>query len=476
MNQNNAIEVKNLKKKFKVYHDKGNMLKERVLHWSRNKYEERWVLNGISFEVRKGEAVGLIGHNGCGKSTTLKMLTKIMYPNSGTIELCGRVSSLLELGAGFHPDLSGRENIYINASIFGLTKSEIDRRAKEVIEFSELEEFIDNPVRTYSSGMYMRLAFSVAINVDAEILLIDEILGVGDANFQVKCFNKLMEIKNKGTTIVIVSHSLGQIEQICERSIWIHEGLIRAQGTPRSVHREYLAYMGELRNKSNIQEDNELSIETDTENQEKTAEDAIEQNVGNSKELAEQTIENQDSNQKQKEENKEEIRDKQKDAISENNANAEKTIKVKREDDKYRHIGSGELKIKKAYVTDKLGSKKNVFPTSQDIIINMEYAVKHPMEKVNFGVSIFRNDGVCCYGISTKDDDMNFFSINKDGSIKLVLKNVALLAGKYDVNIGIEDDIRNGIDYVDKICSFEIYTINEEVGAFYLDHKWELNV
>ena len=157
MQPENAIEVRDLTKKFKVYMDKGSQLKERVLFRKRNRYEERWVLNGISFNVRKGEAVGLIGHNGCGKSTTLKLLTKIIYPDSGTVEMNGRVSSLIELGAGFHPDMSGRENIYTNASIFGLSKKEIDARVDEIIAFSELEDYIDNPVRTYSSGMYMRL-------------------------------------------------------------------------------------------------------------------------------------------------------------------------------------------------------------------------------------------------------------------------------------------------------------------------------
>ena len=420
MDQANAIEVRDVKKKFKIYQDKGSMLKERALHWSRNKYEERWVLNGLSFDVKKGEAVGLIGHNGCGKSTTLKMLTKIMYPDEGTIEMSGRVSSLLELGAGFHPDLSGRENIYINASIFGLTKSEIDKRVKDIIDFSELGEYIYNPVRTYSSGMYMRLAFSVAINVDAEILLIDEILAVGDANFQVKCFNKLMEIKNKGTTIVIVSHSLGQIEQICERSIWIHEGVVYAEGTPRSVHREYLSYMGEQRNKKVV-----LDEKTDQQDLEVTEEVC-------------------DDNEE--------------------------------DDSKYTHVGSGEIKIKDVYVTDKEGKRKTAYATAQDITINVEYKVKKPINKANFGVSIIRNDGLCCYGTSTKDDDMNFLSINKNGCIKLTLKDVALLAGRYGINIGIEDDMRNGIDYVDQACIFEIYTINEEVGAFFLEHKWELDI
>ena len=247
MKAENAIEVHDIKKSFRVYLDKGRTLKELVLFSKRRKYEERQVLQGISFEVKKGEALGLIGHNGCGKSTTLKLLTRIMYPDSGTIEMRGRVSSLIELGAGFHPDMSGRQNIYTNASIFGLTRKEIDARVDNIIEFSELEAIIDNPVRTYSSGMYMRLAFAVAINVDADILLVDEILAVGDANFQAKCFNKLREIKANGTTIVIVSHSLGQIEEICERSIWIHEGKIQKEGNPREVHPAYLEYMGQKR-------------------------------------------------------------------------------------------------------------------------------------------------------------------------------------------------------------------------------------
>lgn len=176
------------------------MLKERIIFANRNKYEKRQILNGISFDIPKGQAVGLIGRNGCGKSTTLKMLTKILKPNAGEVEVNGRVSSLIELGAGFHPDMTGRENIYINATIFGLDKEEIDARLDDIIRFSELEDYIDNPVRTYSSGMYMRLAFAVAINVNADVLLIDEILAVGDVSFQKKCFERLKEIKEEGTT------------------------------------------------------------------------------------------------------------------------------------------------------------------------------------------------------------------------------------------------------------------------------------
>lgn len=240
---NNAIEVDNVFKTFKVYRDKGFSLKEKLLFWKRNQYEERAVLQGISFTIPKGQVVGLIGKNGCGKSTTLKLLTRIMYPDKGAIKLDGRVASLIELGAGFHPDMSGRENIYINASIFGLTRKEIEKKIDSIIEFSELQEYIDNPVRTYSSGMYMRLAFAVAINVSADILLVDEILSVGDITFNRKCFAKMEEIRSKGTTIVIVSHAMDSIKQLCDRVIWLRDGKIIADDKPSIVLPQYTDYM-----------------------------------------------------------------------------------------------------------------------------------------------------------------------------------------------------------------------------------------
>lgn len=238
-NREAIIEVNNVYKNFRVYFDKGSMLKEQFVNPGRSRYEEREILRGISFKVHRGETVALIGHNGCGKSTTLKMLTKILYPNKGTVTVNGKVSSLIELGAGFHPDMSGRENIYINASILGIKKEEVDKRIDEVIRFSELEDFIDNPIRTYSSGMYMRLAFSVAINVNADILLIDEILAVGDQAFQEKCIRKLEELRASGVTVVLVSHSMGQIKEIADRCIWIENGFVREDGDTETVCDHY---------------------------------------------------------------------------------------------------------------------------------------------------------------------------------------------------------------------------------------------
>ena len=241
---NYAIIVEHLNKNFKLFYDKPRTLKERIVFWNHKKVDERPVLTDINLKIKKGETVALIGVNGSGKSTLLKLMTKIIYPSSGKIITNGKLTSLLELGAGFHPDFTGRENIYFNASIFGLTAAEIDKRFQEIVDFSELHEFIDTPVRTYSSGMYMRLAFSVAINVDSDILLIDEILAVGDQHFQEKCYQKLKELKKSGKTIVIVSHSLGAIQELCDRAIWIYNGRIRFDGPCKKVIDEYLKVCG----------------------------------------------------------------------------------------------------------------------------------------------------------------------------------------------------------------------------------------
>ncbi|MBB1522868.1 MAG: ABC transporter ATP-binding protein [Clostridiales bacterium] len=236
-----VIEVNNVSKSFTVYFDKANSFKERLLFLGRNKKKTNIeILKNVNLEIKKGEVVGLIGINGSGKSTLLKLMTQIIYPNKGYIKTRGKLTSLLELGAGFHPDFSGRENIYFNASIFGLTKQEIDKRLDDIIKFAELGDFIDNPVRTYSSGMYMRLAFSVAINVDAEILLIDEILSVGDEHFQEKCFKKLEELKEEGKTIVFVTHSLGSVERFCTRAVWLHKGEIKLDGNVEEVIKTYV--------------------------------------------------------------------------------------------------------------------------------------------------------------------------------------------------------------------------------------------
>ena len=240
-NEEYSIIIDDVYKTFNIYLDRANTIKEKILFlFTRNRKQKREILKGINAKIKKGEVVALIGTNGSGKSTLLKLLTKIIYPNKGKIITNGKLTSLLELGAGFHPDFSGRENIYFNASIFGLTRKEINNRLEDIIEFSELKDFIDNPVRTYSSGMYMRLAFSVAINVDADILLIDEILSVGDEHFQNKCYQKMKELKKQGKTMIFVTHSMSAVRELCDRTIWLCDGKIKKDGKTNQVVNEYV--------------------------------------------------------------------------------------------------------------------------------------------------------------------------------------------------------------------------------------------
>lgn len=425
MNIEHAIEVRDITKKFKIFFDKGHTLKEKTMFRSRRAYQIRDVLRGISFEVKKGEAIGLIGHNGCGKSTTLKLLTKIMYPDSGTIEMCGRVSSLIELGAGFHPDMSGRENIYINASIFGLTKKEIDERVEDIINFSELEEFIDLPVRTYSSGMYMRLAFSVAINVDAEILLIDEILAVGDAGFQMKCFNRLKEIKASGTTIVIVSHSMGQIEQICDRSIWIHEGKIKAEGKPKEVHPQYLEYIG----------DHRLAV-------------------------AEKAEEREKEKQKEESQKEQQIQDK-------------KTTPTEK---KKKRWGNENVTIKNVQLTDSFGQERVCFKTGDFVGIKIDYEMNTIVRDAVVGIGISRIDGVHCYGTNTRIDKVDYFDIVKSGTISFEIESLLLLQGNYVLDVAIECDMGIPVDFYREACKFEVISTLDDVGVSRLQHRWNMEL
>ena len=243
-NNDIAISVKNVTKEFTVYEDKSYFLKEKIGHLGRNKKRKHVVLHDINLDIKKGQSVALIGVNGCGKSTLLKLLNQIIYPEKGKIEINGKVSSMIELGAGFNTDFTGRENIYFNASMYGLGKKDVDPIIDQIIEFSELGEFIETPVRTYSSGMYMRLAFSIAVNVQAEILLIDEILAVGDAHFQKKCLDKMKELKAQGKTMVFVSHSIPQVKSFCDRAVWIKEGNMVIDGTVDEVTDDYLKEQG----------------------------------------------------------------------------------------------------------------------------------------------------------------------------------------------------------------------------------------
>lgn len=223
-----VIEVHDLWKQYRRPHVQARSLKEAVLALVRGQtgYDEFWALQDLSFTVEAGEAIGVVGPNGCGKSTTLAILARVLTPTRGTVAVKGRVCPLLELGTGFHPDLSGRENVFLNASLLGMGHKETARRYDAIVNFSELEEFMDSPVKTYSTGMVIRLGFAVAVNMDPDILLIDEVLGVGDEHFQHKSFGRLLEFKQEGRTIFVVSHNLESVRMLCDRAIWLDRGCV----------------------------------------------------------------------------------------------------------------------------------------------------------------------------------------------------------------------------------------------------------
>ncbi len=419
-----VISVKNVEKSFKIYSDKGHTLKERLLFFKqRNSYTRHEVLKGVTLEIERGEVVGLVGHNGCGKSTLLKLMTKIIYPDKGKIEINGKISSLLELGAGFHPDMTGRENIYTNASIFGLTKKEIDGRLDEIIEFSELEEFIDSPVRTYSSGMYMRLAFSVAINVDADILLIDEILAVGDARFQAKCFNKMLELKKREITIVIVSHDLGSIERLCNRAVWIENGKIRDEGIPHDIVAEYL-----------------------------------------------DDIMNKDKNEKIKIKDQSKVNDQEKKKEVFEEKNIEKEEKKKK--DKNR-TGNKDIEIINIKLLNEKNEVSDTYNSEDKLKIKVKYKKNNEKLKDSvFGFGIFRNDGLNCYGTNTFIDNFEKIKIQDEGIVEVDIESIQLLEGKYYLDIAFHDEYGKPYDYIRKANFFTVYSILKDTGIFRINHKF----
>lgn len=422
MNNNTVILIKNVSKGFKIFRDKPLTLKEKLLKLRSNEYSNFFAVKNISIDIKKGETIGLIGHNGCGKSTLLKLISKILSPDSGEINVFGRISSLIELGAGFHPDFTGRENIYLNATIFGLSKKEIDEKVDDIIHFSELGDFIENPVRTYSSGMYMRLAFSVAIHVNPEILLIDEILSVGDTNFQKKCFERIEGFKNSGATIVMVAHDLGTIERLCDRVIWINKGEIVDQGEPDRIVNLYTQHMNK------------------------------------------KFVENKQLDYDKKDKSK---------VIEENNDIKTENVKNEFSDDI--RWGSKEVEITEARIVNKNKENTNVIMAGEPLDIEIEYKVVEPQKEYIFGIGIYTSDNRLIYGNNTQIGNLKLFDIAENGLVKFKIEQCNLLTGNYKLNVAVVDGDQRALDFIKFYMDFSVVSNDKAVGLFSMNHKWEIS-
>lgn len=414
-----VIEVKNISKKFKLASAKYQTLKEKYLFRNESKYHDFWALRDISLSVEKGKTVGLIGENGSGKSTLLKLISRIIYPTSGTITVRGRVSSLIELGAGFHPDFTGRENIYSNAAIFGMSKNEIDSKMDKIISFSELGEFIDSPIRTYSSGMYMRLAFSVAVSVDPELLLIDEILAVGDANFQRKCFEHLSVLKSKGVTIVIVTHDASIVQRFCDEAYWICDGLIKASGGAVSVVDEYLKFMSD-------KYDEKLSIQEESKSMDLP--------------LVQKTDDDIFGGQQ----------------------------------DKSIRYGNKKIIIKNIQLFDKDNKNTFTIQSGENLNISFDYEVKEMVDSLVFGIAIKRLDGFLVYGTNTFLDGMSVETkaFKSKGTIEFQFEQLNLTNGTYSIDVAASSSMYENYDYWISAIKLNIKNDSKESGICSIKHKW----
>lgn len=407
-----AISVKNVSKVFNINKEKRTTLKEKLLFKNTKCSEKYWALKGVTCEIKKGTTVGIIGRNGSGKSTLLKLMTRIMYPTTGFLDVSGKVSSLLELGAGFHPDFTGRENIYMNASILGFTKKEIDGKLNEIIAFSELEEFIDNPLRSYSSGMYMRLAFSVAISVDPDILLVDEILSVGDTAFQIKCIDRLKELKRLNKTIVIVSHDNNTLERLCDEIIWLHKGEVLKTGYSKEIINEYLDYIADEDGKKH----NVIQIE----NLEKVNDDHV--GIDNTR----------------------------------------------------NRWGNGKVKIKSVEIFNELQKECYFFTSGDKAVVNVNYMIDEPVNDIIFGFRITTVDGINCYGTNTHIDNFDISFLPKTGAIKIVINELNLVEGKYLFDFAFHKLDGTAYDYYCGGYSIQIKSNIHDTGIVKLSHDWSV--
>ncbi len=420
MHKDIAISVKHLTKQYKLYDAPIDRLKEALNPFKKSYHKTFSALNDVGFDLKKGEVVGIIGRNGSGKSTLLKILTGVLTPTDGSVHVHGKISAILELGAGFNPELTGLENIYLNMSINGLSKEEIEPKVKDVVDFAELGEFIDQPTKTYSSGMNARLGFSIAINIDPDILIVDEALSVGDAAFQRKCFAKMEQIRDSGATILFVSHSEGSIVSLCDRAIWLSNGEQVLDGSPKLVTGLYLKHMNSKNiDTKKIEEEHESLLQADKSSDEKTIKEA---------EPKEKSIEEFYSP-----------------ALK-----PKSTIY-------YEEKGA---KISDVKVTTLDGKKVNVLVQGREYLYNYNVNITTPLKNVQAGFLFKKKDGTELGGGAYPNKDEFIKIINKSFKVSIRF-SCELNNGEYFLNTGVMAQIDDKIDYAHRVLdAYMIKVIN----------------
>jgi len=373
-------------------------------------------VKNITMRIPKGASLGVIGKNGSGKSTLLKLITGIYAPTSGHVKVNGRLSALIELGAGFHPDFTGRENIYLGGVMQGLTKEQINERFDEIVEFAELKEVIDDPVRTYSSGMFMRLGFSLAIHTDPEVLLVDEVLAVGDASFVTKCKDKIATLKKKGKTLFLVSHDLEAVLRWSDEVVWLNKGEVMDRGDPRRVIDHYREFI------------------------EKGEEETL--TVANS-----YKTENTENFESQ-------------------NASTEEI----------RRWGSREVEITDVIIRDSNGNEKYVFHPDDEAIIELTFKLNEEVNDIVFGVGINRADGLTIFGTNTDIDLIKVPSLSLKGKIKFKIKRWGILDGSYTLDVAVHKQDGYPYDYHKSRIQFSIRSAYQQVGVIKPITEWEFNL
>ena len=430
----NAIELTNVTKVYRKYARRKQFatLKSALLSGSLisdlQPDETFPALQGVSFNVPAGRTYAVIGRNGSGKSTALKLVAGITKPTTGTVKVEGRISALIELGAGFHPEISGRENVFINGIMLGLTKREVTKRFDEIVEFAELQQFIDAPVKTYSSGMYMRLGFAVAIHVDPDVLLVDEVLAVGDEGFTHKCLDKFGEFKRRGKTILLVTHSLNLVERFCDEALWLDHGKVRGSGDPKRVVGAYLTDVGRSEEKELARA--EARSEQRAESQESVVRSADLQ-VGSSGSVVED---------------------------------------MTRVDEG--RWGSREVEITGVTFKTAQGEVSHIFQSGDPMSIHLSVRAHQTIADFVFGIGIYNAEGVNCYGTNTHIEDLMSTEARGEGEVTFSIESLDLVEGTYKVDVAVHKRDGYPYDYHRLLHTFRVKSRSKEVGIYRPRHAW----